>query len=159
MTWMNGMKTFARILTFCVICSALTVPLATSAATYDKVVDQLPVLESDMGRIFFFGRNSAFSFKPTISINGEKLDGPYGKNIFFFVDRPAGEYVIAVDGEAALRFDLGRGEKKYVAMDSGSPVNPEDGIFKPLTLGWTMTIRLIPSRHADAVMRNMRWKK
>ena len=153
------MRSFARTLAFCVICGALMVPLAANAATYDKVVDQLPVLESGMGRIFFFGRNSAFSFKPTLSINGEKLDGPYGKDIFFFVDRLAGEYVISVDGEAALQFDLGRGDTKYVAMDSGKPRNPEDGFFEPESLKWTMKLRLLSAHHAQAVMRNMRWKK
>ncbi len=145
---------------FCVACSDLVVPLNGNPDAYHKVADTLPTLESDMGRIFFFGQNSGFlKFKKTLSINGDELDGPYGKDIFFFVDRPAGEYMIAVDGETALQFDLGRGERKYIAMDSGRPVNPEDGFFEPASLGWTMTIRLIPSRHAEAVMRNMRWKK
>ncbi len=160
------MQAFARFLcvlsltAFCVACSELAVTLTGNPDAYHKVVGELPTLDSDMGRVFFFGTNSAFmESKPTLSINGEELDGPYGEDIFFFVDRPVGEYVIAVDGEAALQFDLGRGEKKYVAMDSGRPVNPEDGFFEPVSLGWTMTIRLIPSRHAEAVMRNMRWKK
>jgi hypothetical protein len=144
----------------CVACADLPVSLTENADAYHNVVDELPTLESDMGRIYFFGSNSAFfKSKPTLSVNGEELDGPYGKDIFFFVDRAAGEYVIAVDGEAALHFDLGRGEKKYVAMDSGKPVNPEDGFFEPESLGWIMTIRLMPARHAEAVMRNMRWKK
>ncbi len=160
------MKAFARFLcvlsltAFCVACADLPGSLAEHPDAYHNVVDDLPTLESDMGRIFFFGSNSAFlETKPTLSINGEELDGPYGTDIFFFVDRPAGEYVIAVDGEAALQFDLGRGEKKYVAMDSGKPVNPEEGFFEPDSLGWIMTIRLMPARHAEAVMRNMRWKK
>ena len=124
-------------------------------------MDELPTLESDMGRIFFFGQNSAFlEFKKTLSINGEELDGPYGTDIFFFVDRPAGDYMIAVDGEAALQFDLGYGGKRYVAMDNGKPVNPEDGFSMSDSSEWTMTIRLVPALHAEAVMRNMRcWRK
>ncbi len=160
------MKAFVRYLcvlssaAICVACADLPGSLAERPDAYHNVVDDLPTLESDMGRIFFFGSNSASQeSKPTLSVNGEELDGPYGEDIFFFVDRPVGEYVIAVDGEAALQFDLGRGENKYVAMDSGRPVNPEDGFFEPVSLDWTMTIRLIPSRHAEAVMRNMRWKK
>ncbi len=146
--------------TICVACAGLPGSLAEHPDAYHNVVDDLPTLESDMGRIFFFGQNSAFlEFKKTLSINGEELDGPYGTDIFFFVDRPAGDYMIAVDGEAALQFDLGRNEKKYVAMDSGKPVNPEEGFFEPDSLGWTMTIRLVPARHAEAVMRNMRWKE
>ena len=137
----------------------LAVSLAANADPYHKVVDNLPTLESGMGRIFFFGRNSSFVFKPTISINGEELDMPYGKDIFFFVDRPAGEHVIAVDGEDALQFDLGSDEKKYVAMDSGRPANPKVGIFQPDNLGWIMNLRLMSARHAQAVMRNMRWAK
>jgi hypothetical protein len=160
------MNVFARYLcvlslaAICVACAGLPGPLAENADAYHNVVDELPTLASDMGRIYFFGSNSAFlESKPTLSVNGEELDGHYGKDIFFYVDRPAGEYVIAVDGEAALQFNLGGGEKTYVAMDSGKPVNPKDGFFEPDSLGWTMTIRLVPARHAEAVMRNMRWKK
>ncbi len=160
------MKSFARFLsvlsltTLCAACTELAVTLTGNPDAYHKVVAELPALESDMGRVFFFGSNSAFmKSKPVLSINGEELDGPYGTDIFFFVDRPAGECVIAVDGEAALQFDLVRGEKKYVAMDSGKPTNPEDGFFEPESLGWIMTIRLMPARHAEAVMRNMRWKE
>jgi hypothetical protein len=146
--------------TICMACAGLPGSLAEHPDAYYNVVDDLPTLESDMGRIYFFGSNSAFfKSKPTLSVNGEALDGPYGKDIFFFVDKAAGEYVIAVDGEAALQFDLGGGEKRYVAMDSGKPVNPEKGFFEPDSLGWIMTIRLMPARHAEAVMRNMRWKK
>ncbi len=160
------MKAFARFLyvlswtVICVACADLPGSLAERPDAYHNVVDDLPTLESDMGRIFFFGSNSEFlRSKPTLSINGGGLDGPYGTDIFFFVDRPAGECVIAVDGEAALQFDLGGGEKKYVAMDSGKPVNPKSGFFEPDSLGWTMTIRLMPARHAEVVMKNMRWKK
>ncbi len=146
--------------TLCVACAGLPGSLAGHPDAYHKVVDELPTLESYMGRIFFFGQNSAFlEFKKTLSINGEELDGPYGKDIFFFVDRPAGEYVIAVDGEAALQFDLVRGETKYVAMDSGKPRNPEDGFFEPESLKWIMKLQLMSSRHAEAVMRNMRWER
>ncbi len=137
----------------CVACADLPGSLAEHPDAYYNVVDDLPTLESDMGRIYFFGSNSAFfKSKPTLSVNGEELDGPYGKDIFFFVDKAAGEYVIAVDGEAALHFDLGRGEKKYVVMDSGKPVNPEDGFFEPESLKWIMTLRLMSARHAEAVI-------
>jgi len=155
------MKTLARILAFCVVCGAFAVSLPANAIPYHEVADKLPTLESGMGRIFFFGhyKSSIIRNRPTLSINAEELDGPYGQDIFFFVDRPAGEYVIAVDGEVALQFDLGRGEKKYVAMAGGNPVNPEQGFFKPESLKWIMTLRLMSARHAEAVMRNMRWKK
>ncbi len=160
------MKAFARypcvlsLVTICVACADLPGSLAEHPDAYQNVVDDLPTLESDMGRIFFFGTNGAF-MEPTatLSINGEELDGPYGTDIFFFLDRPAGEYVIAVDGEAALQFDLVRGEKKYVAMDSGKPVNPDPGFFESASLGWVMKLRLTPARHAEAVMKNMRWMK
>ncbi len=162
----SSMQAFARLLcllsltVFCVACADLPVSLTGNPDAYHKVVGQLPTLESDIGRIFFFGTNSAFlESKPTLSVNGEELVGHYGKDIFFYVDRPAGKYVIAVDGEAALQFNLGGGEKTYVAMDSGKPVNPKDGFFEPDSLGWIMKLRLVPARHAEAVMRNMRWKK
>ena len=141
-------------------CSDLPLLLPVNPDGYHNVVEDFPALESDMGRIFFFGSNSAFlKSKPTLSINGGELDGPYGTDIFFFVDRPAGEYVLTVDGEAALQFDLVRGETKYVAMDSGRPRNPKSGLFESDSLGWVMKLRLMPARHAEAVMRNMRWKK
>ncbi len=119
------MKAFARYLcvlnlaAICVACVDLTMPLTESADAYHKVVDKLPTLEPDMGRIFFFGSNSAFlESKPTLSVNGEELDGPYGRDIFFFVDRPAGECVIAVDGEAALQFDLGPSARRTRLADN-----------------------------------------
>ena len=141
-------------------CADLPLLLPVNPDGYHNVVEDFPALESDMGRIFFFGSNSEFlKSKPTLSINGGELDGPYGTDIFFFVDRPAGEYVLAVDGEAALQFDLVRGETKYVAMDSGRPRNPKSGLFESDSLGWVMKLRLMPARHAEAVMRNMRWKK
>ncbi len=160
------MKALARYLcvlslaAICVACADLPGSLAGHPNAYHKVVEELPTLESDMGRIFFFGSNSEFlRSKPTLSINGGELDGPYGTDIFFFVDRPAGDYMIAVEGEAAIQFDLGRNEKKYVAMDSGKPRNPKDGFFEPDSLGWIMKLRLVPAHHAAAVMKNMRWKK
>ncbi len=161
------MQAYAKLLcllsvtVFCVACADLSVSLTGNPDAYHKVADQFPTLESDRGRIFFFGSNSAFlESKPTLSVNGEELDGPYGKNIFFFVDRLAGEYVLAVDGEVALQFELGQGEKKYVAMNSGKPVNPKKvGFFEPASLGWVMKLRLTPARHAEAVMKYMRWKK
>ena len=159
------MKAFVRYLcvlslaAICVACADLH-ELRGNPDAYQKVVDKLPTLESGMGRIFFFGSNSVFlEFRPTLSVNGEKLDGPYGDDIFFFLDWAPGEYMIAVDGDVVLQFALGRGEKKYVAMDRGRPTNPEEGIFEPESLGWIMTIRLMPARHAEAVMRNMRWKE
>lgn len=159
------MKSFVRYLcvlslsAICVACADLH-ELRGNPDAYHKVVDKLPTLESGMGRIFFFGSNSVFlEFRPTLSVNGEKLDGPYGDDIFFFLDRAPGEYMIAVDGDAVLQFGLGRGEKKYVAMDRGRPTNPEEGIFETESLGWIMTIRLMPARHAEAAMRNMRWKE
>ena len=160
------MPAFARLLcflgttVFCAACAGLPGSLAEHPDAYHNVVDDLPTLQSDRGRIFFFGQNSSFLARTgTLSINGKKVDDPYGTDIFFFVDKAAGEYVIAVDGEAALQFDLGRNEKKYVAMDSGKPTNPEEGFFEPESLGWIMTIRLMPAHHAEVVMRNMRWKK
>ncbi len=161
------MKAFVRYLcvlslaAICVACADLH-ELRGNPDAYHKVVDKLPTLESGMGRIFFFGHYKSSSIirnRPTLSMNAEELDGPYGQDIFFFVDRPAGEYGLAVDGEAVLQFDLVRGETKYVAMDSGRPRNPKSGLFESESLGWVMKLRLMPARHAEAVMRNMRWKK
>ena len=159
------MQAFARLLcllsltVFCVACAGLPGSLAEHPDAYHNVVDNLPTLESDMGRIFFFGSNSAFlETKPTLSINGEELDGAYGSCSFVFVDGVAGEYVIAVDGEAELQFDLGRGEKKYVSMAGGRPVNPKRGFFQPDSLDWVMTLRLLSARHAEVVMKDMSWK-
>jgi hypothetical protein len=64
-TWTSSIKTFARFLSvlsltaFRVACSDLAVTLTGSPDAYHKVVDELPTLESGMGRVFFFGSNSA----------------------------------------------------------------------------------------------------
>ena len=70
------MKAFAKYVcvwsfaAICVACADLPVSLTGNPDAYHKVVDELPTLESDMGRIFFFGSNSAWlETKPTLSIN------------------------------------------------------------------------------------------
>ena len=140
------------------LCCSVGPSVIVLADSYRDVVAELPALAPGQGRVFFFGRNSAFLFKPKISINTEVLDTPYGKNIFYFIDRPAGAYSLAVDGEASLSFELQSGESKYIAMSSGRPRNPKDGLFEPESLRWVLKLRLMSAQHAEAVMRNMRWK-
>ena len=90
----------------------------TSGARYGTVVERIPTLQENQGRILFYrGRNRFGSaVQPDIRLNGE-IVGKYVPGGFFFVDRPAGNYEVSCMTPSAkytLTLTLAAKETRYV---------------------------------------------
>jgi hypothetical protein len=105
----------------------LKLALAASAAAllagcatgvkHDQMASGLPSLKSGEGRIYFFRSSSIVgaAVQPDIRLNGQVV-GTSKPGGFFYVDRPAGNYVASssTETEKTLSFTLRAGETKYV---------------------------------------------
>jgi hypothetical protein len=102
---------------------------SVSGPTYQSAIKTIPALKSDLGRIYFY-RESGFkgsAIRPAIHINDKpiKLEGDsWGRSApggFFYVDRPAGKYVISCSTEVSrkLSLTLAPGQTRYVRTKLG----------------------------------------
>ncbi|MBW9106419.1 DUF2846 domain-containing protein [Paraburkholderia phenoliruptrix] len=101
---------------------ALVASGCASGPQYKEVASSIPTLKEAQGRIYFYRSNSMFgaALQPTINLNGT----PVGKSQaggFFYVDEPAGQYVVstATETEKTVSFKLDAGETKYVKTSVG----------------------------------------
>ena len=93
-----------------------------SGPQYKEVASSIPTLKEAQGRIYFYRSSSMIgaALQPTIKVNGD----PVGKSQpggFFYVDEPAGQYVVstATETEKSVSFKLDAGETKYVKTSVG----------------------------------------
>jgi len=88
-----------------------------SGPKYAEMSKSIPPLKADQGRIYFFRSGSMVgaAVQPEIRLNGTVV-GASKPGGFFYVDRPAGNYVAATatETEKTLSFALAAGETKYV---------------------------------------------
>ncbi len=103
------------------LCCALAVTLSLGCASgppYAEVVDRIPPIPVDQGRIFFY-RSSALgaAVAPDVRLNDEVV-GPSTAKGFFFVDRDPGDFVVAcsTEEEHRLSFTLDAAETRYVKL-------------------------------------------
>ena len=96
--------------------AALMAGCASGVKHKDMQASMAP-LKSGEGRVYFFRSSSPFgaAIQPEIRLNNEVV----GKSIpggFFYVDRPAGNYVAAAstETEKTASFALAAGETKYL---------------------------------------------
>ena len=92
-----------------------------SGPTFAEIEMQLPALRADSGRIYIFRDGwIGLAVQPDIRINDEVV-GTAKPDGFFFVDRPAGTYTVAVktEAESKLVLSVAAGETKYVRLDVG----------------------------------------
>ncbi len=89
----------------------------SSGPGYGEMAAKMPELPSNGGRIFFYRAASPLgaAVQPDIRVNEEIV----GKSIpggFFYIDRPAGNYVVACSTEAEhkLSIALSPGDTRYV---------------------------------------------
>ncbi|HLB15493.1 MAG TPA: DUF2846 domain-containing protein [Burkholderiales bacterium] len=98
---------------------ALLAGCATGGATRDEIRTALGPPAAGHGRIYLYRTSPrGFAIQPEIRVN----DVPVGRSVpngFFFVDRPAGVYIVATTTEVtrAVRIELAAGETRYVRTD------------------------------------------
>jgi hypothetical protein len=93
-----------------------------SGPKYQDVAKSIPALKPNEGRVFFFRSSSVVgaAVQADIRLNGTVV-GTSIPGGFFYVDRPAGNYVAAssTETEKTLSFTLAAGETKYVRSSVG----------------------------------------
>lgn len=106
-----------RIALASLIAAATLFAGCASGPKYAEIAKSIPTLKSGDGRIYFFRSDSMFgaAIQPEIRLNGVVV-GNSKPGGFFYVDRPAGNYVGAAstETEKTLSFALAAGETKYV---------------------------------------------
>jgi Protein of unknown function (DUF2846) len=84
-----------------------------------EIEASIPPLPPDQGRIYFYRKAVFFGdgLRPPVMLNGEQV-GKAVPDGFFFVDRPAGSYVVSTSTEVTrtMSIELGKREEKYVRI-------------------------------------------
>lgn len=100
--------------------AASAVVLASGCATgikHEQMASSIPSLKAGEGRVYFFRSGSMVgaAVQPEIRLNGQVV-GQSKPGGFFYVDRPAGNFVASTstETEKTLSFTLQPGETKYV---------------------------------------------
>lgn len=97
------------------LCALLTGCSATGPK-FTEVEASFPNLKADTGRIYFYRTAGlGMAVQPDIRLNGD-IVGQSQPNSFFFVDRPAGQYVASArtEAESTLDIHLRAGKSVYV---------------------------------------------
>lgn len=101
---------------------ALVASGCASGPQYNEIVSSIPTLKETQGRIYFYRSNSMFgaALQPNVKLNGTPV-GESQPGGFFYVDEPAGQYVVstATETEKTVSFKLDAGETKYVKTSVG----------------------------------------
>ena len=109
-------RTFLKLAALAVS-TAVLAGCAASGVKHDAMAASMPGLKSGEGRIYFYRSASMMgaAIQPDIWLNGTVV-GTSRPGGFFFVDRPAGNYVAgaSTETEKTLTFTVQPGETKYV---------------------------------------------
>lgn len=101
---------------FAVVLLAVGLAGCASGIKYSEFQPKIPTQSPDSGRIFFY-RSSALgaALRPDVLLNNEKV-GEARAQGFFYVDRPAGEYLVVTTTEVTrkLSFLLEKGQTRFV---------------------------------------------
>jgi hypothetical protein len=129
------------------------VAVVSACATGPKFADvasSMPTLKAGEGRIYFFRSSSMVgaAIQPEIRLTGQVV-GQSKPGGFFYVDRPAGNYVASAstETEKTVSFTLQPGETKYIRSSIGmglfagrpllEPENPEKASAELASLSYT----------------------
>jgi hypothetical protein len=119
--------------------AAAVVALASGCATgikHDQMASSMPSLKADQGRIYFFRSSSMMgaAIQPDIRLNGQVV-GTSKPGGFFYVDRPAGNYVASAstETEKTVSFTLQPGETKYIRSSIGFGIVAGRAVLEPET--------------------------
>ncbi|AIO67370.1 DUF2846 domain-containing protein [Burkholderia oklahomensis] len=107
------------------VTGALVACFASGCATgpqYKDIAASLPALKQSGGRVCFYRSNSVLGagVQPAIKPNGDEV-GESRPGGLFFVDGPAGRYVVSTstETEKTLSLKLDSGETKYAKTSVG----------------------------------------
>jgi len=80
---------------------AIPAPVWAADTTYAVLHSSEPALASDLGRIYLYRVSSVFgmTLQPTIKIDGQSTGGDASSGDYFYIDRPAGTYIISTSTE------------------------------------------------------------
>jgi hypothetical protein len=99
--------------------------LATGCASgpeFKDVASSIPTIKEAQGRIYFYRSGTMFgaAIQPEIHLN-DQVVGKSRPGGFFYVDEPAGDYVVSTTTETTktLSFHLDAGETKFVKTSIG----------------------------------------
>lgn len=110
----------ARTLTLTFLAAFALAGCATTGPRMSEIEARIPAVPADQGRIYFYRKSVFFGdgLRPAVMLNGEQVGTPVPDG-FFFVDRPAGEYVVSTstEVESKMPFELARQEQKYVRFE------------------------------------------
>jgi len=119
--------------------------LGTVLEPFAQVQRAWPPLAGETGRIVLFGDDYEWTgvqadgnWWPSLALDGAPLVHVNGRDVYFFADAPAGEHVLAVNGEEAARLHVVAGTITFVRMcvsevAAGDPP-PADGASRRLKL-------------------------
>lgn len=113
-------RTFLKL---CVLAAASAVLAGCATGMkHEEMAASMPKLKAGEGRIYFFRSSSMVgaAIQPDIRLNGHVV-GTSKPGGFFYVDRPAGNFVASAstETEKTLSFTLQPGETKYVRSSIG----------------------------------------
>ncbi len=142
---------------------------AAAKPSFEDVLPTVPELKADQGRFVFFvpKRSRHSGWKPVITLNGLDVGQAVNRG-FFYVDVPAGEYVVAqrvtttvqgkqkTEDERSMKtFQLKPGETLFVQMvlTPGAGIEPRMGRYDPMFLRPV----LAEPDHALEVVKTLRY--
>jgi hypothetical protein len=108
---------------FITVLTGLLLAGCASGPQYNEMAASIPTLTPGQGRIYFFRESSLLgggAVQPEIMLNGKAV-GNSIPGAFFYVDEPAGEYVVSTktEVEKTVSFVLDAGDTKYIRTHIG----------------------------------------
>jgi hypothetical protein len=99
-----------------VVLFVMALTACASGPTFTELKPDMTAPSPDLGRIFFYRATAiAALLNPDVMLNGERV-GEAKAQGFFFVDRPAGEYVAVTSTEVdrKVSFTLDKGQTRFI---------------------------------------------
>lgn len=97
--------------------TAFAVAGCASGPSYQTVVNTLPRLESNMGRVYFYRSSSPVgaAIQPSVYLNGQKVGDSVPGGVYF-KDVEPGQYEVEVETEVKrkVRFSMKAGQSQYI---------------------------------------------
>lgn len=114
-----------KLLAVILLISSLMLTGCASGPTYQDYAASIPPVPEDSGRFYIY-RVGAFAgaIQPSLKVNNE-IVGKAVPQGFFFIDRPAGNYVFSASTEVerSLSLTLQKNQERYIKLE------PKMGLF------------------------------